>query len=192
MTRAKEAIRLNPHESFYRQTLAGYTLDRALRFREAAVEAEERGDSNKARELLAVSDDAAEETRSILLSALRHAWAPENIFITEFQLHYQLGRMDKARRALERALDHSPHLGAIRAQLAILEEQQGDLLHAYRDCQWAIEADAKSAVGHRVCGRILLERGDKKAAERHLRRAKKLAPNDPLVDRLLQAATATS
>lgn len=192
----EEAIRINPYESFYRQQLGSTYTQKSGLYRQRAVAAQRKGDAELAQRYVQAADEAAETGLSALMSALHHAWAPENIFITAFQLYYQLGRVDAAINALERAFDHSPHLGELRAQLALLQLEKDLDDQALNNCRYAIKASrntpAKSrrATADLVCGRVLLERGRLEAALGHFRRAERVAPDDPRIKRYLQETTA--
>ncbi|MEL6184518.1 MAG: tetratricopeptide repeat protein, partial [Myxococcota bacterium] len=184
----KRAIRLSPHESYYRQSLgstyaraAGQYRQQAQRFRQGARQA---SPTDPRREKLMRSAQAAESKAEVatqraevaLMAALTHAWAPENIYISLFQAQYGLGRDREAERALERALRHSPHLGAVRANLAALKMARGAWEEALVDCKWVVEEDRKSALAHRTCGKALLELGRLDEAAEHLTMARRLQP----------------
>ncbi len=192
----ENAITINPHESYYRQSLGSMLSRMSVSHLRAAVEAQKQGNDRIAQAHMQKADDTIARANAVLASALNHAWAPENIFITAFQLEYQRQSFDEARRALLRALDHSPHLGAVRSNLALLEFKAGDDQAALSDCRWAIEAKSNDPLAHRVCGQVFLKQGRLDKAERHLRRAAKIQPSDPVTKaymaRLEQARASTT
>jgi len=191
LRRTREAIRINPNESFYRQQLGSLYARKASAYEQRARQAQRNGDVERARRDLRAARETAATGLSALMTALHHAWAPENIFITAFQLHAQRGDDDSARQALNRVFDHSPHLGEIRAQLAMLQLKSGELNEALENCRYAIEASRNSPTskrtpnGHLVCGRVRLEQGELDAAERHLEAAQQIAPKHRAVGRYL-------
>jgi hypothetical protein len=188
----KEAIAINPHESFYRQQLGSLYAQQARAYQQRAAQAQREGDEELARRALKKAREVSEKGLAVLMSALHHAWAPENIFITAFQIHYQMGRIEEAMNALERAFDHSPHLGELRAQLAALQVERGEYDAALENCRYAIEAGRNTPsrqrrpTAHLVCGRVLAEREQFERARRHLKRAKAIAPKDPRVSQYLE------
>ncbi len=201
------AIRLSPHESFYPQSLGslyGQAARRSLQQAEA-LEAKARTDSQRASAYLTQANtlrqEAARQTdlaRMSLLAALDHAWAPENIYISLFQVLYALGKDKEAEDALERALRHSPHLGAVRANLAALQLARGANEPALRNARWVLEVDRKSALAFRTAGQVLIEQGELEEAAFMLRRARRFSPNDRVTQALtrrlegLRAVTASA
>lgn len=189
---AQAAIELNPHESFYRQHLGSVYAQMARAYQQRAAQAQQSGQAEVAARAMEQASVAADKGLAALMSALHHAWAPENIFITAFQIYYQQGRIEEAMRALERAFDHSPHLGELRAQLAALQVERGLDDAALANCRYAIEASRSTPARQRrptadlVCGRVLLERGETEAARRHLERAQRISPQDPRVGQYMQ------
>jgi tetratricopeptide (TPR) repeat protein len=185
ITSIKEAIRINPYESFYKQNLGNTYSDGAAQLRKEARDHQQRGQSAAARDRIELAAKYADRAEVALYAALDHAWAPENIFISLFQVYYGDGRRDLAEHALERALEHSPHLGAVRANLAILELERGAWDEAIADCEHVIEVDKRSAAALRTCGRAYYEKDDLARAEAYLTRAKALSKRDPAIDQYL-------
>jgi Flp pilus assembly protein TadD len=193
---AEEAIRINPGESYYRQNLGGYYARAATLYRQQAQQAKSPSERQRA---LRASERAFERAESALYSALVHAWAPENIFITAFQLYYQLRRPKEAEWALERALEHSPHLGAVRANLAQLKLERNAPKEAIRDCKWVLEVSPRNTQALQACGQAKMMLGQLEVARGYLERARRLAPQDARVTAALnqlraleQAATTTT
>lgn len=172
------AIELNPYESFYKQSLGGTLSDASRRMRSQAYQLEQSGNTADAKRLITEADKLAARAETALYSALDHAWAPENVFISAFQLYYTTNRLDRAEQALERALDHSPHLGAVRANLAVLKLERKAYDEALADCRWVLEVDPNSAIALRTCGRSAYFKGDLAAASDYLGRAAKASPKD--------------
>ncbi|MCK6551161.1 O-antigen ligase family protein [Myxococcota bacterium] len=196
----KRAIAINPDESHYKQTLGSTYAELARRSLALAQQAQNAGKIAEANNYESRAEGFARQGEAALYAALDHAWAPENVFISLFQLHYTLNELDKAEYALERALEHSPHLGAVRANLAILKLERKAYGEALRDCEWVLEVDPASAIGLRTCGRAKFLLGDLTEAERLLKKAASLSPKDSVaknylrdLDRAKQkAATATA
>lgn len=187
----ERAIRLHPYESYYKQMLgttyaqgASQYLQEARRYRQAALQVRDQ-DPAKTETLLrqsaafeASAKRYTEKAKIALLAALEHAWAPENIFISLFQALYAAGDDRQAEWALERALRHSPHLGAVRANLAALKLQRGAYEEALGDCRWVLEVDKRSAMAFRTCAKALLELGRLDEAEALLEQAGRAVPKD--------------
>lgn len=195
----KKAIRINPYESFYKQNLGNAYSNGARVARAEAQQLMKQGHEQAARDRLARAEKYMEQAEVALYAALDHAWAPENIFISLFQVYYRARDTKHAEAALERALEHSPHLGAVRANLAILELDREAWDEAIKDCEWVLEVDKKSASSWRTCGRAYTMKGDLKKAERYLKRAQALNRKDPVVKKFLsdlrdrkRAATSTT
>ena len=191
----KTAIQVNPNESYYRLSLANAYSSGASQLGRYARRMEQNGQTGNAQSYRDRSEDYFRRAELMLHAALLHAWAPENIFISAFQLYYGRGMPRDAELALERALQHSPHLGAVRANLAVLKLERGGYDEALKDCKWVLQVDPKNAVGHRTCGRAYFAKGEYAEAKRHLTRARALNGKDPVVKRYLtelaQAQTST-
>jgi tetratricopeptide (TPR) repeat protein len=182
----KHAIEINPNESFYKQSLGNAFSDAARVLRAEANQMARQGQTQEAQERLLKAQKYSEKAEVALYAALDHAWAPENVFISAFQVFYQDRRPDKAEQALERALEHSPHLGAVRANLAILKLERGAWDEALADCEWVLEVDKKSAVAWRTCGRAYFMKNDLKKAEAYLKKAALLSKGDTVVKEYLK------
>ncbi len=164
----KIAVSINPSESFYKQSLGGQytTLSNYHRRRSIAA---------RQQDLVALSESEAEKANAYrklaenaLYAALDHAWAPENIYISLFQLYYPHDSA-RAERALERALAHSPHLGAVRAYLASVQLDRGALDEALANARWVVEVDRRNPLAWQVSGRVYFEQGRLDKAEEHLK-----------------------
>lgn len=195
----KRAIRINPYESFYKQNLGNAYSDAARVAQAEAQQLMKQGQEQAARDRLARARKYMEQAEVALYAALDHAWAPENIFISLFQVHYRSRNTRDAEAALERALEHSPHLGAVRSNLAILKLDRKAWDEAIKDCEWVLEVDKKSQSAWRTCGRAYAMKGDLEKGERYLKRARALSKNDPMVKKYLddlreqkRAATSTA
>ncbi|MBK8013488.1 MAG: O-antigen ligase family protein [Deltaproteobacteria bacterium] len=180
-----KAIKLNPDESYYRQTLANLLANAASERAQRAARAGKEGQEAKAQGYIREARAFDRRAEALLYSALNHAWAPENIFISLFQLYYGEGRTRAAERALERALEHSPHLGAVRANLAVLKLERRAYKDTLRDCRWVLKVDPRSVTALRTCGRAYFGLGKAKEARTYLERARQIAPADPLIQRYL-------
>jgi tetratricopeptide (TPR) repeat protein len=174
----KRSIHLNPVESFYKQNLGSTFSDAARQYRSQALRLYQQGKTNEAQQLAAQADAYSDKAETALYAALDHAWAPENAFISLFQNYYASRKYDKAEYALERALEHSPHLGAVRANLAVLELERGGNAEALKDCLWVIEVDPGNAVALRTCGRAKALLGDCAEGRSYLDRAAAIQPKD--------------
>lgn len=181
-----KAIRINPYESYYKQNLGSAYGDGARIFQRQAVQMAREGKDQQAAAYRAEADRYAKKALIAMYAALDHAWAPENIFISAFQLHYALGEIDKAEAALERALVHSPHLGAVRANLAVLKLERRGYDDAMKDAQWVLEVDPRSAIAHRVAGQVYTHRKRFDLAKHHLDKAMRYAKRDRAVQRAVQ------
>ena len=170
--RAMAAVRINPFESFYKQSL-GNAYGDAARFYDAQVR---RNKSEKdAKNLRLKAAQYRDKAEQALYAALDHAWAPENVFISLFQLYYHRFNLSrkmtdllKAERALERALVHSPHLGAVRANLAALQLERKALDKALANALWVTRVSPNNSTGWRVAGRVYQLQGDVAKAKKHL------------------------
>ncbi len=182
----KRAISINPNESFYKQNLGNAYADTARYLRSEAAQLQRQGQTQAAQERLAKAEKYDAKAEVALYAALDHAWAPENIFISAFQVYYQERRVDEAEHALIRALEHSPHLGAVRANLAILELERGGYDEAIKDCKWVLEVDKRSSTAWRTCGRAYFMKGDLVKAEKYLKHAQLLQKNDPALKEYLK------
>lgn len=182
----KRAIAQNPDESHYKQTLGSTYAELARRSLGLASQAQNAGKIPEAKSYETRAEGYAKQAEAALYAALDHAWAPENVFISLFQLHYTLNELDKAEYALERALEHSPHLGAVRANLAILKLERKAYAEALRDCEWVLDVDPASGIALRTCGRAKLLLGDLAEAERYLKKAASIAPKDGVVKNYLR------
>lgn len=179
----KSAIRMNPTESYYKQSLGGEYANASRQFRGQAARAMQAGQQGEALQLKKQADTYAERAETALYAALEHAWAPENIFISLFQVYYAWQRYDEAEHALERALEHSPHLGTVRANLAVLKLERRAYEAAYADCKWVLEVDPRSVVALRTCGRAAYFMNNLTEANTYLAEAAGHAPNDEVVKR---------
>ncbi|MBX2811811.1 MAG: O-antigen ligase family protein [Myxococcales bacterium] len=174
-----QAITLAPHESYYKQSLGMYFLQLSREYMSEAKDVPGKtGAAIQARSMAKMSELS-------LLAALDHAWAPENIYITLFQVYYGAGQTERAEWALERALRHSPHLGAVRANLAALKLQRKAYHEALVDCRWVLEVDKRSKLAFQICGQALLETKNYKEAKSMLTRAQKVLPEDSLIKTLM-------
>lgn len=170
ISRAADAVRENPAESFYKQTL-GNAYGEAALFYDAQARSVQNSQPSLAAAARAKAQDYRKKGEQALYAALDHAWAPENIYISLFQLYYRQSRLEEAEQALERALVHSPHLGAVRANLASLQLQRNALEEAEANARWVIKVDPYNTMARRVAGRIYQLQGKLKAAEHHLKQA---------------------
>ena len=199
------AIEIAPHESYYKQNLgtiysqgAAQVIRRAQGLKKmmtqpGAQNAEKREEIQRnIRRMEVRARQYLLKARLALFAALDHAWAPENIYISLFQVAYSSGDLAEAERALELALRHSPHLGAVRANLAALKEGRGAWDEALVDCRWVLEVDKKSGLAHRVCGHALLEKGQLEQARVALKKAEKYSRGDRSVAQLLKKLEAIS
>lgn len=182
----KKAIHLHPYESYYKQNLGNTYGDAARYLRQEAAQEAQKGHNDRARDLVQQAASYEQKAEIALYAALDHAWAPENVFISLFQLQYGARRYEEAERSLERALVHSPHLGAVRANLAVLKLERGAPKEALADARWVIEVDTRNTVALRTAGRASLLMGDLPRARVYLERAQKLAPRDPATQRYLE------
>jgi len=179
----KAAIKINPEESYYRQNLGSTYRQAANQYRQAAVKAQREGDTKKSVRLRKVAADYLEEAEKNLYAALNHAWAPENIFISLFQLYYGSNRSDDAIDALERGLSHSPHLGPVRANLAVLKlNHKKDYDAALKDALWVLDVRGNNLNALRTAARCYHKKGDFTNAEKYFKRA---ASYDKRNDRVL-------
>lgn len=197
--RILRAIDINPNESYYRQELGSTYLGKARAFRQRYQQASKSGDRAAAMAAAEKMQDAAEKAKVALFSALAHAWAPENIYISLFQVYYHLNDVEKSKTALRWALSHSPHLGAVRANLAALELQTKDYDGALADVEWVLSVEPSNATALRTLVQIHMARGDLEAAQRALQTAKKRRPRDRALKQIeqqleqkLEAATSTT
>ena len=183
--RAKEAIRINGYESYYKQSLGNAYADAARLHRSVVAQLGRDGKGAQAQSYEEKARRYAGLAETALFAALDHTWAPENVFISMFQARYGRGDMAGAEEALERGLEHSPHLGAVRANLAVLKLERGAHQAALADCRWVLEVDPRSALALRTCGKASAAVGELPAAERYLERAAKASPKDPSIARAL-------
>lgn len=174
----KTSIRINPDESYYKQMLGGAYVDASRQRRQHAQRFAQAGKTAEAASAKKAADEFSRKAETALYAALDHAWAPENVFISLFQLYYSWGRYEEAEHALERALEHSPHLGAVRANLAVLKIERRDYEAALKDCLWVLEVDPSNAVGLRTCGRASFFLNKPEDAKRYFDRGLAVAPND--------------
>ena len=175
VTSTREAVRINPYESFYKQSL-GNAYAEAARYYDVEARSA-RGQAGVAQAAIAKAAEYRAAAEQTLYAALDHAWAPENIYISLFQLYYQQGKRNEAETALERALVHSPHLGAVRANLASLQLQRNGLKEALANAKWVQQVDPTNAMAWRVAGRVHQKLGDLTSAEYNLKMALKRSKN---------------
>ncbi len=167
--RAAKAVQTNPTESFYKQSLGNAYADLSREYtRQANAQGLGRPEAMRRLKKAAEYHKLAE---GVLYAALDHAWAPENIYISLFQLYYRQRDFAKAERALERALVHSPHLGAVRVNLAMLQFRRKAFDEAFANADWVTEVDPPNALGWRIRGQIHKMRGHLKQAKADLRLA---------------------
>jgi len=183
---AEEAIRRNPGESYYRQHLGQLLMQRAVGLAREARKLRSQNQNAEASRFAKMAEASLQDAETALFSALHHAWAPENVFITAYQLYSQLGLMEEAEDALERTLEHSPHLAPIRASLAALELQSDQIQSAQANCEWALDIDPKNDRAHTVCAQVAVRQRRFDDAEHHLKRALKYRPDDAMAQRLLE------
>jgi Flp pilus assembly protein TadD len=181
-----EAVRIHPYESYYKQELGRSYAEAARAYVRQSMALARKGKNEEARAFRQQGETFARNATAILYAALDHAWAPENIFITAFQMHYAIGEVQQAEAALERALVHSPHLGAVRGNLAVLKVERGAFEEAKKDAEWVLEVDPRSAIAHRVMGQYYTEKKDWKKAKAHLDKAKRYGRGDRAIDRAIQ------
>lgn len=200
----RAAIRINPNESFYWQRLGSTELELMKTELARARQLARKGDNASIQAAKAARDRAkthASDAKVALYSALAHAWAPENIYISLFQVYYHLGQASDARQALERALRHSPHLGAVRANLAALQMQANLAQEALDNAMWVLEIDNRNAVALRTSAqayaalgnfrraRIMAEAGVKRVPKKEKAAFRKLVGE---IEAQAKAATSTS
>lgn len=192
----ESAIELNGFESYYKQMLGSTYAQLANAYlrtaRTTQQQAQTETDPQRAQQLAAQARSYAKEYQEMsrraelsLMAALEHSWAPENIYISLFQTLYAAKDDAGAEAALERALRHSPHLGAVRANLAAMKLQRGAWKEALVDCRWVLEVDYKSSLAYRICGKSLLELGELKEARWMLEKAKYYGKTDRQVDQIM-------
>jgi tetratricopeptide (TPR) repeat protein len=174
----QRAIKLNPNESYYQQQLGSMLGDMARQLRRAAQQS---SDPAKQRPFLDRANQKINEAEVAIYASLPHAWAPENIFISLFTLYYQRGQLAAAEAALERALEHSPHLGPVRANLAVLKVERGAFKEAMADVEWVLEVEPNNTLALKTGGRAALGLGDYARARALLEGAKTKEPNDKQV-----------
>lgn len=176
------AIKINPRESFYRTNLGGAYSDAASQFRTAALQSRRKGDEAAAQSYSTKANAYKKKAEEALYAALNHAWAPENVFISLFQLYYAHNDLDEAVTALRRGLEHSPHLAPVRANLSVLElTHNKDYQQAVADCTWTLEVVPTNLHALRTCGRAHHQLGHLAQARKYLERAKKLSPKDRMI-----------
>lgn len=187
---AEEAIRRNPGESYYRQHLGQLLMQRAVGLMRKARQLRSKNQNEEAIRYAEEAKATLRDAETALFSALNHAWAPENIFISAYQMYSQLGLMEEAAEALEQTLDHSPHLAPIRTSLAALRLQSGQLEAAEMSCQWALDIDPESGRAHTVCAQVALQEERLDDARYHVKRALRFRPDDPAAKQLLEQVKA--
>ena len=153
------AIKINPVESYYKQTLGATYIDHTRRLKMQIIQANRIAKSldsqNRKKEAeqmrqniqrySIIASKYAKRAEIVLFSALEHAWAPENIYIALFQLYYYVIRnVPKAEAALVLGLEHSPHLGAVRINLAQIQAEQGSWNKALANAQWVLDVDPRN------------------------------------------------
>ena len=180
------AIKIHPYESYYRQSLGGTYLQGGRYYQRGAQQMLKEGKVPQSEAGAQRARQYFDKARTALYSALHHGWAPENVFISLFQVDLASRASRQAERDLERALVHSPHLGAVRANLALLELERKAYVEALHDCQWVLEVDPKSVMALKTCGRALFELSRFNEAETYLVRAQKIKPNDPTIKTALE------
>ncbi|MBI4816429.1 MAG: tetratricopeptide repeat protein [Deltaproteobacteria bacterium] len=172
------AIKTNPYESYYHMSLGQAHVDTGKAYQRRAVEMSSEGDTEGTQHAAKRADQAFEKAEAALYRSLEHAWAPENIFISLFSLYYAWNRVDDAERALERALQHSPHLPPVRANLAVLKLERGAYEAAIADADWVLEIDPSNHTALRSRGRAAQKLGRTEQAREDLKRAVTLTPTD--------------
>ena len=170
--RTQEAVRLNPSESFYKQSLGNAYGELATYF-DAEARLRRRQKPGTEQQAILQAAQSRKKAEQALYAALDHAWAPENVYISLFQLYYRQGDLERAEAALERALVHSPHLGAVRANLASLQLERKALDEALANAKWVAEVSPSNAMAWRTAGRVYQLRGQNKAALDHYKVAMK-------------------
>jgi type IV pilus assembly protein PilF len=103
---------------------------------------------------------------------------------------YRLGQLDGAYEHLQRAVDFRPDYWPARLDLGILEAERGKTDAAIQDFQHVLESRpgplAEAEARFRLA-KLLLSRGDRKAAVRHLMAASALEPSGPWSKRSAEA-----
>jgi hypothetical protein len=193
------AIRRLPHESFYRQNLGSEYLELVKLERRRMQGLARSGREGEAKQAAEAAATYARQAETAFYSALAHAWAPENIFISLFQVHYHLGDYAAARTDLARALEHSPHLGAVRANLAALEMQADLHEDALANALWVLEVEPRNSTALRTAIQAYAAAKDFDKARALLKTARTRLPKDKSFDKLGQdldvqerAATSTA
>lgn len=174
----KRAIEINPYESYYRQSLGSTFLQGARYFQRRAQALHKEGRRSAAQAAVKRARTYFQQARTALYSALHHGWAPENTFISLFQVELASRNSKAAEAALERALVHSPHLGAVRANLALLKLNRKAYDEALADCRWVLKVDPRNATALTTCGHAFAAQSRFAEAERMFQRAKKLQPKN--------------
>lgn len=193
------AIALHPNESFYRQNLGSTYLDLMRLYRRQAQQAMKQGKRPVAQGAAQKLSKYGKRAKVALYSALAHAWAPENIYISLFQVYYQENNLEMAQESLRQALSHSPHLGAVRANLAALEFQTKDYERAIADCEWVLSIEPKNPTAHRTLVQTYLAQNELGKAESALKTARGRLRKDKAIGQLAKrlasakaAATSTA
>lgn len=88
------------------------------------------------------------------------------------------GRFEEAQAAYERAIAASPDSGFLYRELAIVEQQRGNLDAALAHARRAIELDRQDAAAHAVAGAVLEGRGEYAAAAAEFDAAAAIDDND--------------
>lgn len=147
----QRAIAEMPGESYYKQMLGDYLNRRAqARLDEARTLFRQRK-GELAASYLGQSQKDFKLALQAYWAALDHAWAPENIFISSFQIEYSLNRQPEARDEIRMALLHSPHLAPILANLALVESNLGNTDAAKVACQHALQVNPKNKLAGDLC-----------------------------------------
>jgi tetratricopeptide (TPR) repeat protein len=176
----ERAIELNPNESYYRQSLGGRYADASRQYRQLAAQARSKGD-DRGEAYVQLARESTRKAESALYAALNHSWAPENVFISLFQLYYGLNDLQKAELALERGLTHSPHLAPVRANLAVLKLGRENWKGALDDALWVLDIDPANLHALRTAGRAYHQLGELEQALVYLDKARQYAPSDAMV-----------
>lgn len=191
LNKLQAAIDINPEESFYRQSLGGAHTDAANRYRQAAVKAQREGNQERAKQLASQAQSHALKSERALYAALNHAWAPENIFISMFQVNYAWQKTEQAEQALERGLQHSPHLAPVRANLAVLKLTRKGYEEALADSLWVLDIAPTNLHALRTAGRAYHQLGQLDKAKAMLDAAAAARPDDPMVKAYTKDLAAT-
>ena len=194
---AERAVVLNPYNDMYRAEVGVAHSDAFKQLTGQLIAAEQSGDP-RAPELRAQAEQIFRLAETALLDTIDYVEHEYDNYVFLASLYNRAGGaldvayLERTREIALRGIELSEYGPAIRLQYAIALTSLGDYDEAQRQLEFAIEIDPRYADGNVVLGDVYMRQGDPSAALMSYERARKLRPDVPGIDAMIESAAAAA